>query len=243
MRERIATRLRSVGWIVQTVRTVRRWRLLQEQRAWDWRYGIRTLHTPGDEFDRAPVQYEPTKYAAIHACLAQLLLAPDDVVFDIGCGMGRVTCLFARQPVTRCVGIERVGRLAEIARLNASRVYGRRASVEIRTEDAGQTDYAGGTVFWLYNPFGDETMRRTLARIKASVEAAPRPIQIIYAAPHYESAFYDGNWLDRKFAIEVQYDLVQTMPVSFWINRPLRSDTIQAGSDGYGHDHQAFDLH
>jgi hypothetical protein len=99
-------------------------------------------------------------------------------------------------------------------------------------------------VFWLYNnPFGDETMRRTLARIKASVEAAPRPIQIVYAAPHYERAFYDGNWLARKFTIEVQYDLVQTMPVSFWVNRPLRSDTIQAGSDGYGHDHHAFDLH
>lgn len=62
MRERIATHLRGVGPIVWTVQNFRHWRLLRGQRAWDRRYGIQTLHMHGDEFDRAPVQYEPTKY-------------------------------------------------------------------------------------------------------------------------------------------------------------------------------------
>jgi predicted RNA methylase len=168
------------------------------------------------------VQFEPTKYAAIRACIARLHLTPTDVVFDIGCGMGRVTCLFAREPVARCIGIESVPGLAEIARRNAKHVRGRRAEMEIREGDAGTADYARGTIYWLYNPFGEDTMRRTLSRIRLAVEAAPRPIQIVYVAPNFERPFGEGGWLVRNGTIPVQYNLVRTMPASFWVNRQFR---------------------
>jgi hypothetical protein len=136
--------------------------------------------------------------------------------------MGRVTCLFARRSVARCVGIESVPQLAEIARHNVASLRGRRAAVEIREGDAGAADYTGGTVFWLYNPFGDETMRRTVARIRAAVEAAPRPIQIVYVAPNFEGAFSESDWLIHAGTIAVQYNLVRAMPASFWVNRSFR---------------------
>jgi predicted RNA methylase len=221
----ILRRLRAVPALAGIVRRARRWRLRQIQRAADRGYGIQTLHVAGDMYDRAPVQYEPTKYAAIDACLGHLALSPADVVFDIGCGMGRVTCVFATRPIARSIGIERDERLAAVARANAESLRGRRAPIEIRTVDAMDADYADGTVFWLYNPFGEDAMRRTLIRIRASVEAAPRPIRIVYAAPNFEAPFEASDWLERTATISVQYDLTSDMPASFWVNRRFRGGT------------------
>jgi predicted RNA methylase len=217
----------------QVARRAQRWQVRHKQRALDRRYGISTLHTPGDRYDAAPVQYEPTKYGAIATCLEHLAVRPSDVVVDIGCGMGRVACVFSMLPVARVIGIELDDRLASIARANAARVRGRRADIEIRTGDAGQADYSGVTIFWLYNPFGEETMRRTLARIRESVDAAPRPIQLVYVAPNFERPLQDSAWLDRTATISVEYDLAGDVAASFWVNRhapapagpPPRTDT------------------
>ena len=41
---------------------------------------------------------------------------PADTVIDIGCGMGRALCLFARRNVRKCIGIEYDPGFAERAR-------------------------------------------------------------------------------------------------------------------------------
>src|SRR3954447_17710520 len=50
--------------------------------------------------------YEPLDYPLLVRCLGALDLNKDDVVFEIGCGMGRVVCLLARRHIRKCVGIE-----------------------------------------------------------------------------------------------------------------------------------------
>jgi precorrin-6B methylase 2 len=84
-------------------------------------------------------------------------IADHDVVMDIGCGMGRVLCVFARRRLKKCIGIEFSGELAGIAERNARALRGRRAPIEIRIGDAAEADYTEGTIFWIYNPFGERT--------------------------------------------------------------------------------------
>jgi hypothetical protein len=72
-------------------------------------------------------QYEPLDYPFLSKCLDALDLHEDDVVFEIGCGMGRALCLFARRRVRKCVGIELDPELAGRARTNLARLRGRRS--------------------------------------------------------------------------------------------------------------------
>jgi SAM-dependent methyltransferase len=146
-------------------------------------------------------QNEPLHYFLLHRYARPLRLRPDDVVVDIGCGTGRVVCWFARQPVARCIGIELSADLAELARANAARLRGRRATVEIINADAAAVDYADGTVFVLNNPFGPATLELVLARIRQSVDERPRRVRLAYITPRHEDVFVDAGWLscyDRR---------------------------------------------
>jgi len=48
------------------------------------------------------------------------LVPGTDAAVDIGCGMGRVLCMFARRPISKCIGVECDAELAAVARRNAA---------------------------------------------------------------------------------------------------------------------------
>lgn len=186
----------------------------------DRRYGIRTTvlsgsHRPQFVDDNG---YEPAKYPAIRACLSAARLSNRDVFFDIGCGMGRVLCMAARHPVRKCVGVEYLPSLAKIADRNVTRLHGRRAPAEVWVGDACDFEYAEGTVFFLYNPFRESTMRRFIACLRRSLVTSPRQIRIIYVAPHQEHVLNESNWLARRFVLDVQYHVGVKTKAEFWEN-------------------------
>src|SRR5262245_63935123 len=73
-------------------------------RAIEQRLGIAT-ECPPERFPdgmlpthfRDPVGYVPLDYDVTWWCMRPVRAGPDDVLFDIGCGMGRVLCMFARR--------------------------------------------------------------------------------------------------------------------------------------------------
>src|SRR4051794_27163311 len=75
----------------------------------EWRLGIHTggstlaTHQSGGAHQDSN-WYEPINYITLSRCLKAMELTPDDVVFDIGCGLGRVLCVLARMPIRKCVG-------------------------------------------------------------------------------------------------------------------------------------------
>lgn len=121
-----------------------------------------------------------------------------DVIYDIGAGKGRILCVFSRRKLKKCVGIELMEEYCEIARSNAQRVRGRRSPIEIRCEDAAIADMSDGTVYFLFNPFGFDTMRDVLANIEKSLGKNPRPIRIVYYNAAHRKAFDDCQWLRRS---------------------------------------------
>ncbi len=217
--QRASGTLRELKFLRAAVLGARRQRTLLIER---WLNIDTTGETENDEVQGAcnadTVGYAPTDYLLLRKFMAPVRHTPEDVVVDIGCGMGRLLCLYARKDVRKCLGIECDERLASAARDNAARLRGRRAPLEIRTQDATLADYSEGTIFWFFNPFGPQTLRVVLERIRKTVDARPRRIQVIYVHTVLEEEFERSGWLRRTRRVESPFFLTQG--ASYWNNVP-----------------------
>jgi SAM-dependent methyltransferase len=160
-------------------------------------------------------RYESIDYDLLARYARLLPAGPDDVVYDVGCGMGRVLCVFARRGVKRCVGIEIDPELAEIARENAARLRGRRCPIDVRVGDAAFADYSEGTIYYLFNPFGPKTVRSVLRRIGATLHRDPRRLHVAYCHPHHEWVLEDCDWLRCSGRARSAW---YANSISFWTN-------------------------
>jgi precorrin-6B methylase 2 len=161
-------------------------------------------------------KYTSMDYGLIARYIGLLRLQRSDVVYDIGCGTGRPLCLFARQRVAQCVGVELDRGIAEIARRNVTNLIGRQAEVSVINGDAALVDYHNSTVFWLFNPFGPGTLAAVLERIRQSVEASPRSVRFCYVVPEEEQVFSECGWLTKYRT--ARYLLHWHGRASFWRN-------------------------
>lgn len=189
-------------------------------RAYDRRLNIDTL-IAHDSPERALIETvargnEGTGYLALRQIAARSRLSPDEVIFDVGCGFGRVICYLARRPVARCVGIELREDLASVARVNSERLRGRRSEIEVRTGDAMRQDYSSATAIYLYNPFDAATMKSVLAKIE--VDRQGRPTRFIYVNPAAREAFDRALWLRPTGSFRVPY-LGGLMEVATWVSK------------------------
>lgn len=108
---------------------------VQKFRAWrdklsDRRLGIDTISSPktlsfADKWFDDNSKYETLHYPLLERYLIPLELSPYDVVFDIGCGLGRMVCFIARMKVMKCVGIELAIELSAEAKANAKGLRGK----------------------------------------------------------------------------------------------------------------------
>lgn len=135
-----------------------------------------------------------------------------DVFVDIGAGKGRVLCVMARWRYKRVVGIELCEALCAAACRNVDLLRGRKTSVDIICGDAAQVNMANGTIYFMYNPFGADTMRAVLQNIRRSLEAAPRDITIVYYNAIHEALFVACEWLQCACT----FTTVTNRKVSFW---------------------------
>jgi protein-L-isoaspartate O-methyltransferase len=96
---------------------------------------------------RAPFVATPPDVVERMLTLAQV--GPADVVYDLGCGDGRIVIAAARSFGARGVGVD-----IDPARIEDARVNARRAGVDhlvtFRVEDARSTDVTEATVVTLY---------------------------------------------------------------------------------------------
>jgi SAM-dependent methyltransferase len=157
-------------------------------------------------------KYASPDYHYIRKTVKILNAASEDVVFDIGCGKGRVLCLFAREPVKKCVGVELMEDLCHEARANAVRMRGRRSPVEIFCQDAAQANLAEGTIYYLFNPFGAETLDAVLQNIRRSLSEFPRRVRIVYHNSVHKAVLDSCEWV-REFHC---FKTVSGTPVHFY---------------------------
>ena len=144
--------------------------------AYEAYYGIKTdLEEPSiaREVCHDAVPYAPISYWLLKEVISSISPEKNDMIFDIKCGRGRRVALFSRFPVKKTVGVEIDPVLANAAKLNGVRVRGRRSPIAIMNCNALDVDYSEGTIFFLYYPFGAETLETLLGNIRRSLEKRP----------------------------------------------------------------------
>lgn len=97
---------------------------------------------------RLDVPYEPTPPEVVRAMVELADVRPGDVVYDLGCGDGRIVIEAARRGA-RAVGVDLDPRRIAEARENA-RAAGVLDRVELREGDLFQTDVRPATVVMLF---------------------------------------------------------------------------------------------
>ena len=162
---------------------------------WERRLGVSTRGiVPTDHPDS--VHYATMGYATIRAILRRLDLRPSDVFVDIGSGKGRVLCCAARHPVQQVVGVELSDTLCRQARANAQRLCGRHAPITVANTPAEQFDYSAASVVFLFDPFGEATLRPLLKQI--GEDTRDHEVRIAYANPTHDVVVKEQPWLHGR---------------------------------------------
>lgn len=155
-------------------------------------------------------------HLAVSAILGRLALQAEDVFVDIGAGKGRVACCAARRALKEIIGIEVVPDLCELAEQNAGCLRGRKCPVTIENIYAQEFDYRRGTVFYLFNPFGRDTLLDVIKRMEASWYEVPRSVRIAYVNPVFQTEFEELGSLECYERWEAGARMFLQHPVSFW---------------------------
>jgi hypothetical protein len=144
--------------------------------------GILQLREPSEpDRQRSPemVPYQPTPVRHILHLIAANVLSEDDILADLGSGLGHVPLLVSMLTGVRSLGIEvqpdYVASAQECARsLHLSRVW-------FVSEDARAADLSSGTVFYLYSPFTGSILNGVLRALRR--ESTHRSIKICSLGP------------------------------------------------------------
>jgi predicted RNA methylase len=184
---------------------------------YDLRFNIRSRSDDLRPAFRDDEGYDPISYPALEYIRKRVGFLSGEVFVDIGCGRGRAVCVFSRLPtVARCVGIEYHSGHARIARQNAAKVRARIASIDIINADASAQDYDGTTFIFMYNPFGEATMRQTMQCIEESLRRNPRVLRILYVNPKYDNVLEEQPWLTKVESLQIPNRIHRSLPASLW---------------------------
>lgn len=149
-----------------------------------------------------PATNMPSYYMRLLSLRDALELTPQDAVTDLGCGCGRALAVFARRPLRYCRGVEFDRGAASVARINASRLRGRCAPIDVVTADVADYPFTDETLVYLFNPFGPQTLRAVLANLQRSLQATPRRLRLCYYNPKHREVIQAAGWLRRTATLE-----------------------------------------
>ncbi|MCG2711601.1 MAG: class I SAM-dependent methyltransferase [Candidatus Omnitrophica bacterium] len=144
-------------------------------RSVDWLFGVESLKTEKvlkkkaleKEYAGEKYFYDDyyTPYAVMRNIMEKIELQPEDVLYDLGSGYGRILfyALFVTK-VGRCKGIELIpGRVK--AALKAKDVLGLK-DVDFVQGNVCEENFEDGTVFFMYNPFGRQTTKVVVNKLR-----------------------------------------------------------------------------
>jgi hypothetical protein len=136
------------------------------------------------------VFYQPTPARHIFRLLRLTALSENDVLIDLGSGLGHIPLLASICTGARAIGVER-----EQAYIASAQHCARDLRLERITflqQDAREADLSQGTVFYLYTPFTGAILAEVLQRLRHETES--RPIRICTFGP-CTATMADERWL------------------------------------------------
>jgi SAM-dependent methyltransferase len=125
------------------------------------------------------IGYIPTPACAIFALLEHAQLNTHDVFYDLGSGLGRVALLVGLLTPAQARGIEIEPAFCAYAQQRAQTL--RLPHVTFINCDVRETDYADGTLFFMYTPFTGRMLQDVLAQLRQT--ASRRVIRVAAYGP------------------------------------------------------------
>lgn len=144
--------------------------------------GILQFDEPAAEVSERTAEmvfYQPTPARHVFDLIGRAALTEQDVLVDLGSGLGHVPLLTSICTNARSIGIEREATYVDCARQCAQTLN--LSNVTFLQQDARDADFSCGTVFYLYTPFTGAILRAVLDSLKR--EAAARPIRVATYGP------------------------------------------------------------
>lgn len=174
--------------------------------------GVLQLPEPDGEIAAlAPelVFYQPTPTRHIFDLIARVRPGADDVLIDLGSGLGHVPLLVGACTSARCIGVELEPAYLAGARASAEALGLSR--VDFVHADARVADLSAATVFYLYTPFNGAVLDRVLERIR--IEAGQRELRVCGLGPCSERLaalpwlrLLDADWSRDRVAVFAAYE-------------------------------------
>ena len=163
-------------------------------------------YTPDDILLRSlekndPYDNVPGSYVSLLRIVRLFSPTPNDIVYDLGCGLGRALFIFSVSKVRKVVGIEFNESIYKLLEINKNTFRGPNEIIDIQNTDALKANLDQATVIYMYNPFGKTTMDELAQRIEESLTRHPRTLKIIYWHPlHLDSLSKIKHFqIDKKF--------------------------------------------
>ena len=174
----------------------------------DWHFGIHTrgyfrLQEVGIQDSDAEI-YAPSSYTASWRLLRKARFVPhQDAFLDYGCGLGRVLVLASRYPYAQVIGVEFSEKLCRQAEQNLTAAGSRRRCGSVSVVNANAREFPvpdNVTVFFLFNPFGGETLRQVIRNVAESRQRNPRPVQLLVCnCSNLIELTGSASWLTRTY--------------------------------------------
>lgn len=136
-------------------------------------------------------RYEPTPYAVLDELFSIFTPAPEDVLVDYGCGLGRLNFYIEKLYSLCSTGVEYSSAYYTGALENLQSYNGKKDN--IRFVHCRAEDYIVSpeeTIFYFFNPFSIEIFRSVVNRILHSWQETPRSITLILYYPEDDCIFY-----------------------------------------------------
>ena len=163
-------------------------------RYWEWHFNIHTLGgAPSPHADAHHYGY--LAYHTYFSIFDRLALKSSDVVVDLGCGKGRVSCVAATYRIKASIGVEIDPPLHALAQANGRQVRHSHAPLSFVCTSAVDFDYDATSVIVMFHPFGAETMRAVMDQWQRSLARRPRSLHIVYGNPLLSPLLAAKPWL------------------------------------------------
>jgi hypothetical protein len=120
----------------------------------------------------------------------------------------------AQRSIKKVVGVELAEDLCDCAKKNAVSMRGRRTPIVIRCQDAATADLSAGTIYFMFHPFGADTLRAVCQNVRHSLITCPRRVRVVYYNAVHEDVLESGGWLKKYHEFATQSGL----RVTFWSN-------------------------
>lgn len=143
-------------------------------------------------------RYEAINYYILESLLKKMRkISPCQSFTDLGCGKGRAMAVSAYYGFKIIRGVDFAKELCQIAEQQMQKTARRIRDIQYTVQCQNVIDYEiqpDESVFFLFNPFGEETISTFLEKINLSIEEHPRTIYVLYASPRYIDVFFEYEY-------------------------------------------------